>query len=1305
MSTNTSLSLKSQILHFFGCLNEAFNTSQKETVISFLSKSFNEGSVKLQIDSLIKDRSLNSDFTAVNKNESVHWEYACSHKILPKVRECLDLIDFPQSNIYRDIALALLDRDEKAAEKLIRESCKQSRSKPNELILRIFSKNISIEILNALPDKYSIFLARTKFYSACFNPDINEELSWLSQYDSAKEENALSNYFLNSQTSESEEKISQALLAWSKKDFVGVCQKLSFVLSLISRNKIKKSRWCEYLILIHLFCIHRSGSKKEYNEALLIYKPFLGDSVFSKMLEIYGDICFENFKKAGKKLDSLQFFHKNFNSDTFFILVCRFWCEGALSQKDLLKVKKLMEVYRNSENKLMEYEVTSLYKEVIGAGNLMESKSRFNHIPLARFLKNDQSIFDLLDEKLAAETFEKRFIWLLQMEAGGTNTEAWVEIEPAIQEKGKSGAWKKPELLPWKEISNSDIRKLLSVNDRKVVSLLKNTKDSLGVDYSLPENQALKVLAGSENLFWEEDPSQKIYIDLVSPVLEFYEENNRKLVQWKFPLIPGALHIEEVDDFVYEVCVLNKKLYSLKENSLSPVSLNNTEEEFKAFFESLPDELVIEGEELVGGAEGEHQKTRMIARVTPLNKQNYKIQLLCGCQDMTSIPGEGRRVLALKKGTSQIIWERDKEAEVINADELAKSGGLDPHECIIPYEWELSSPEKLLSALETFHNSPNIQLEWPRGRKINVKSSKSAKLSINSTGKRDWFRLEGDVVFDKKSVKISELLKSIKGNSRFVEVSKNEYLALSKEIIDGLQSINSLIDQRDECLELHAALADTLSTKLSGLPIDVEEDFIFRDCVTRMVYGRGKVVQKPDDVKAELRPYQFTGFEWMTRMVRQRIGVCLADDMGLGKTLQTLCVLASSESDKPSLVIAPTSLCYNWIFEAGKFTPNLELVDYRGSERLDLLKCLKPGALFITSYGLILQDIDFLKEVDWNLVILDEAQMVKNAGTLRSKSIKLLQCESKIALTGTPVENHVGELWNLFDWLNPGLLGSRSYFQDNYALPIEKNIPGKLQSLKEKVKPFILRRLKKNVLKELPDSQETVVFVNLNQQEKEIYDGNKYLVSKKLNLSKKEKKLGKNKIQILAELTRLRRFTSNFELAELYEGLSSKSEAVLNKVEELIENEHNALLFSQFTSHLDIMEDHFKARGYDYCRLDGTMSAAARKSAVDRFSKGKTPLMLISLKAGGYGLNLTAADFVLHLDPWWNPAVEEQASARAIRIGQKNKVTVLRFITASTIEEEITKLHEHKKDITEDLLKGTSKASQLSIEDLLKLIK
>jgi len=226
----------------------------------------------------------------------------------------------------------------------------------------------------------------------------------------------------------------------------------------------------------------------------------------------------------------------------------------------------------------------------------------------------------------------------------------------------------------------------------------------------------------------------------------------------------------------------------------------------------------------------------------------------------------------------------------------------------------------------------------------------------------------------------------------------------------------------------------------------------------------------------------------------------------------------------------------------------------------------------------------------------------------------------------------------------------------------------------------------------------------LNQQENEIYKANKYLVAKKLNKSKRDKKSSRNKIEILAEITRLRKITANFELSEVYEGVSSKTEAVLSKVEELLENGHNALLFSQFTSHLDILEGYFKNNGYPYSRLDGTMTPARREKEIEKFTSGRKNLMLISLKAGGFGLNLTAADFVLHLDPWWNPAVEEQASARAIRIGQQKKVTVIRFITTASIEEEINKLHTHKKDITEDLLKGTSKAAQLSVEDLLKLI-
>ena len=1037
----------------------------------------------------------------------------------------------------------------------------------------------------------------------------------------------------------------------------------------------------------------------------MIYKEFYGESVLIKALEIYLDLHSVSLKKAGKRLDSLKFFHKNFYSDTFFILLCRFWCNGQLTGLEIDKLKKLIEDYSASENSFMKFELQSFYKEVIGASDLIEDQLLYKHKPLATFLKTDKSIFDILDENELVDETEKRIIWLVSIEPSGANTEGWVDIEPAIQEKGKSGSWKSPDLLPWKEFTKKDIRKLLTSVDKKVVNLLKNTSETLGLDYTLPENDALHLLCHSENVYLNDDHQQKISFEEVNPVIEYFEEGGQQVFKWKFPLCPGALSIEEIDDHVFEVCILNSRLHKLKESSTNCLRVNNSKEELQNFFDKLPDNLIIEGDENFSDKGTSLTNTEIVARIIPSSGKNYRIRLLAACSGMAVIPGGGRRILSIKKDRQDIVWERDKANELDRANNISITAELDFDECILPYEWELSEPQKLLSVLESLKNNKDVTLQWPRGGKIKVSSTKGGSISVNSTGKKDWFKVDGELIFDKREIKLSEVLKSFDGNSRFIEISKNEFLALSKELMKGLNEILELTDQRNECLELHAALADSLSSRLNGLPVDVEEEFIFRECVTNMIYSKSLKVEIPQGFNAEFRPYQLEGYEWLVKMLSSGVGVCLADDMGLGKTIQTLCLLLNQKDKGPSLIVAPTSLCHNWLAESEKFTPRLNVKMHQGKERQVLLNSLSNGDVLIISYGLILQDIDFLKDINWNITVLDEAQMVKNAGTLRSKAIKILQSNCRLALSGTPVENHVGELWNLFDWLNPGFLGSRSFFQDQYALPIEKNIPGILNKLKEKVKPFILRRMKKNVLKDLPDSQETVIYVDLNDQEKEIYNASKYLVAKKLNKSKKEKRNGREKIEILAEITRLRKITANFELSEIYNGVSSKTEAVLAKVEELLENEHQALLFSQFTTHLDILEDIFKEKGFSYSRLDGTMNVSQREKAISKFTSGECKLMLISLKAGGFGLNLTAADFVLHLDPWWNPAVEEQASARAIRIGQTKKVNVLRFISTSTIEEEIVKLHTHKKDITEDLLQGTSKASKLSVEDLLKLLK
>lgn len=1298
MSNKTLSVSESDLTHILASLDQDFSEVDLELISAFFLKSYN---LTFSVEVLRTACQVSKDLLLVD-----HWLKAIENNQLDITLDLASrLRSSDRQSREREVSLLVLLGKSPEAKKAIKAYCLDFRVKPNDLLLKIFSRHICMGLLRKLPEEFSIVIARSTFYENCFDSTaVNDAIRWLCENQKDSEEGRIASYFRDAETELLTGKVTSALSCWYVREFSEVSTKMSFILGLMQKRKIQKSKLNPYFLLVHIYSLSRE-SLSDAKKALLQYKNVLGDSILVKTLEIYLDLSSNNLKRAGKNLDGLQFYHKNFQSDTFFLLLCRFWCNGQLSGRELERLKVLLEDYSSSENGLMKFEIQSLYKEVIGAGDLIEDQLLFKHKPMATFLKNDQSIFDILAESELKEKTERRVIWLVSIEPSGVNSEGWVEIEPAIQEKGKSGTWKSPDLLPWKEFSDKSIRDLLSTSDRKVVRLLRDSKETLGLDFTLPVNDALRVLCNSENVFLHDDFQQKVNFDEINPVVTYYKDSYQQYFKWKYPLSPGALHVEEVDDHVYEVCILDPKLLRLREKSLSALNVNNSKSEIQKFVELLPDNLLIEGDETFKESSVSSKMTDIIARVLPSNNHLYKIQLLASSSGMTVIPGEGYRVMSIKKAGEELVWKRDKDLEKQRVNHICLQAELDFEECILPYEWEMSDPEILLTALESLHGNKDVILQWPRGGRIKVSSSTSGSISVNSAEKRDWFRIDGEISFDKKSIKLSEILKSFNRNSRFIEMGKNEFLALSKELHSGLSDIIELTDQRDECLELHAALADSLSSRLDGLPVDVEEEFIFRECVTSMIHSKSLEVNIPTGFNADLRPYQLEGFKWMSRLVSTGVGACLADDMGLGKTIQTLCLLLNQKDTGPSLIVAPTSLCHNWMTEAEKFTPKLKVIAYRGKEREGLLTKLSTGDVLVLSYGLLLQDIDFIKEVNWNVAVLDEAQLVKNSGTQRSKAIKILQARCRVALSGTPVENHVGELWNLFDWLNPGFLGSRAYFQNEYALPIEKNIPGKMEKLKTKVKPFILRRLKKDVLKDLPDSQETILYIDLNGKEREIYNASKYLVAKKLNKSKKEKRGGQNKIEILAEISRLRKITANFELSEVYNESSSKTEAVLSKVEELYEAGHQALLFSQFTSHLDIIEDLFKERGFTYSRLDGTMPAKKRSKSVDDFNSGKCRLMLISLKAGGFGLNLTSADFVMHLDPWWNPAVEEQASARAIRIGQFKKVNVLRFISAGTIEEEIVKMHAHKKDITEDLLKGTSKASRLSVEDLINLLK
>ncbi|MCM8526492.1 MAG: DEAD/DEAH box helicase, partial [Lentisphaeraceae bacterium] len=1181
--SNKVLSLQdSDIIHLLGCLEQSLSQTDSLNFLEHLKSNYG-----FMTDSSSLERFF------VKSSElplTIHWTKLKQRNLIQLALELNDKVSSStRVSREREIIFHILSNESVLTKKLIKSFCIDFKVKPNDLILKLFTRHLDPDLLKLLPEEYSLLLTRNIFYENCFSPDISDSLDWLSKHSVNTEEGKVAGYFQTGNIDRLDGKISVSFKSWSSRKYQTVCEQLSFLTDLISRNKVNKARLCPYIIPVHIYSM-ATESVPAAKKILLVYKELFGDSMLVKSLEIYLLLLSQNFKKAGKILDSLKFFHKDFYSDTFFILLCRYWCNGHLTINELEKLKQLLEDYSNSENSLMKFELQSLYKEAIGATDLIEDQLLYKHKPLAAFLKTDKSIFDILDEQ--TDTTEKRLIWLVSIEPSSVNTEGWVDIEPAIQEKGKSSTWKSPDLIPWKEFNKKEIKNLLSSNDRKIVNLLKDTTETLGLDYTLPENDALRILCHSDNAYLEDDHKQQVRFEEVNPVIEYFEENGQQVFKWKFPLSPGALHIEEVDDHVYEVCILNNRLLKLKENSTTSLRVSNSKEELQSFFSKLPNNLIVEGDDTLVDQTDTIKSTEIIARFIPSSGNNYRIRILAGCSGMAVIPGEGRRILSLKKDGKDLIWERDKKTELKRVNDIISDTELDFNECILPYEWELSEPQKILAILEILNNNPDVTLQWPRGGKLKVSSSKGGSISVKSSSKKNWFTIDGEIVFDKQAVKLSEILKSFNGNNRFIEIRDREFLALSKELMKGISEVLELTDQRDECLELHVALSDTLSSKLSGLPVDVEEEFIFRECVTNMIYSKSLNVEIPEGFNAQLRSYQLEGYKWLTRMINAEVGVCLADDMGLGKTIQTLCLLLHQKTKGPSLIVAPTSLCHNWLCEAEKFTQGLNLKMYTGQERQSLLTKLNTGDVLVVSYGLLLQDIDYIKEVNWNVTVLDEAQMVKNAGTLRSKAIKILQSRSRLALSGTPVENHVGELWNLFDWLNPGFLGSRSFFQDQYALPIEKNIPGVLKKLKEKVKPFILRRMKKDVLKDLPDNQETIIYVDLNEREREIYNASKYLVSKKLNKSKKEKRNGREKIQILAEITKLRKVTSNFELSEVFSGMSSKSEAVISKVEELLENDHKALLFSQFTSHLDLIEVLLKEKSYSYSRLDGTMNVA-----------------------------------------------------------------------------------------------------------------
>ena len=529
-------------------------------------------------------------------------------------------------------------------------------------------------------------------------------------------------------------------------------------------------------------------------------------------------------------------------------------------------------------------------------------------------------------------------------------------------------------------------------------------------------------------------------------------------------------------------------------------------------------------------------------------------------------------------------------------------------------------------------------------------------------------------------------------NGGFIPLQSSELQNMS-DMMDYLNVKTSDLEKDQIILSKYNAVYIDANLKENNISF-VQRNKKFRELVNNIKDIGDIDYTIPENLDNIMRGYQKFGFKWFKTLSSCGFGGILADEMGLGKTLQTIAFIKSevdgNEEKLPSLVVCPTSLVYNWESEINKFQQSLKCLVVSGSKdaREDQLKEIEDSDVIITSYALIKRDIDQYKDIKFRYCFLDEAQNIKNPESLNAQSVKSIKAHSYFALTGTPIENSLTELWSIFDFIMPGYLLNHRKFSQKYEAPIIKNGDKKaLEELNKHTKPFILRRLKKDVIKELPPKIEHNMVVDMTEDQKKVYAAYLQQAKEEIDNEIRDKGINKSKIKILSIITRLRQICCDpSTFIENYEGDNGKMEALKDIVQNNVNEGHKILLFSQFTSVLKNIGDMFQKENIKYMYLDGSVKAEARGEMVKEFNEGEIPIFLISLKAGGTGLNLTSADIVIHYDPWWNPAVEDQASDRAHRIGQKKTVEVIRLIAKGTIEEKIHKIQEKKKEIINDVL-------------------
>ncbi|WP_370088094.1 DEAD/DEAH box helicase [Ekhidna sp.] len=551
----------------------------------------------------------------------------------------------------------------------------------------------------------------------------------------------------------------------------------------------------------------------------------------------------------------------------------------------------------------------------------------------------------------------------------------------------------------------------------------------------------------------------------------------------------------------------------------------------------------------------------------------------------------------------------------------------------------------------------------------------------------DWFDLKAKIRFGEFEVPFEEIRKCILKGKTEVRLPNGEIGVIPESWIERYKDLFAFSTQTDDGITLNKIHVSLVQELKEGELAKVTMD---RKLEKLLSFEKMEDYQVPEFFKGDLRPYQFAGYNWLRFLEDYNFGGCLADDMGLGKTIQALALLQHQKNENPdstSLLVMPTSLLYNWELEARKFTPELKILNYTGINRVKDTSRFGKYDIVITSYGTTRVDSEILSQFYFNYIILDESQAIKNPDSLISKKVRDLKSRRKLILTGTPIENSTLDLWSQMSFLNPGLLGNEAYFKKEYLKPIEKQRDEtKTKKLNSLIKPFLLRREKSQVADDLPEKVINIRYCTMSEEQREYYEKEKNAFRSKIMDVIETDGIGKSHMVLLQGLTQLRQIANHPQMIDPeYDKSSGKLEEVTYMIENSISKGHKVLIFSQFVKHLKIVSDYLEEQKTPFAYLDG--STKDRQQQVERFQNDPdVSVFLISLKAGGTGLNLTKADYVFLLDPWWNPAVEAQAIDRAHRIGQTKKVFAYKFVTKDTIEEKIIKLQEHKQKLASDLI-------------------